>query len=617
MYNKYECDNMIEIRKDDEYEVVIKKQDHFGDGIVRIKDMLVFVKDALPGDRLKIRISDVKKTYAVAQILEVIHSSDERVDPYCAYFDTCGGCQIMDQSYASQLVFKEKKVREIFKKFAEIDDLDIESISHGPEIHYRNKILFHGMNHILGFYREKSRALIPVKLCLLAEEDLNLVYGKIIDYLDEHPKTMITGLLLRKTSLDEIMLVVEGELEDEKSFLDAMDALSLTSVYVNNQLVLGKPAITEKIFEMQFQIYPEAFFQVNYVMMKVLYQIVLNYYKYKDYNKVLDLYCGTGTIGLLLSTYVSHVVGVEFSKDAIRSAKKNKEINHVENIEFIEGKVEDHIQQFRDIDSIVVDPPRSGLDSVTLQTILRLLPESVVYISCDPVTLARDLKLLLEEYTLTRTNLIDMFPNTYHVETVVILEKTQKRTFHQYGILVNKSHPYQMEDFNGMVLVKTQTVDGGETFVDEIAFEHYLLWKNQLAEEQIMIGIVNGYRTYEEEEQLYQKALEVLPKVKAEEEYAPPGFSEFHTGLLLELAVLKTPFKDDDEAYTKTFERIRELAPEYGFVLRYPRGKEKSTGFRYQPHQFRYVGSGLSHVLEKNGIVLEEYYNEKEKEENG
>lgn len=606
---------MLEIRVTDEYDVTIKKQDHFGSGIVRIKDMLVFVKQALPGDRVKIRVTDVKKTYATAEILKMISPSPDRTSPYCAYFDICGGCQIMNQSYSAQLDFKEQKVREVFKKFAEIEDLDIESVSHGPEFHYRNKIIYHGNNKVLGLYREKSNSIIPVKLCLLAEQELNLIYSKVLEYANNNPKLSVTDLMIRKTSLNETMLVIAGKLGDQKDFLNFFSDLAITSLYVNGKLIQGKPSIMEKIFEMQFEIYPDAFFQVNYSMTKILYQIITNYYKYKNYDKVLDLYCGTGTIGLLLSPYVSHVIGVELSADAIRSAKANKEINKVDNIEFIEGKVESHIQKFKEVDSIVVDPPRSGLDHVTIQTILKLLPESIVYVSCDPVTLARDLKLLLEEYTLVRTNLVDMFPNTYHIETVVILEKTPKRTFRNYGILINKNHPYREEDFNGMVLIKTKTVDKREIFVDEIAFEHYLLWKNQLSEENIVIGLADAYRTYDQEEELYQRALEVLPKVKAEEEYAPAGYSEFHTGLLLEIVIVKTPFKDDPEK-EKALERAWELAAEYGFVLRYPRGKEKETGYRYHPNVFRYVGSGLSHILKNNQITLEEYYLEKEKKEN-
>ena len=164
-------------------------------------------------------------------------------------------------------------------------------------------------------------------------------------------------------------------------------------------------------------------------MMLNLYQKVIDYYRDKQYRKVLDLYSGTGTIGLLLTPYVEEVVGIEVVKDAVLAAKMNQEINQVKNISFIHGKVEDYIDEFEHIDSLVVDPPRSGLDSKTIATILKISPDSMVYISCDPVTLARDLKSLLSNYQLSHVHLVDMFPNTYHIETVVILEKKKNSCY--------------------------------------------------------------------------------------------------------------------------------------------------------------------------------------------
>lgn len=603
--------NNREIKVGEEYEVVVQKQDHFGDGITKVKDMFVFVKNGLPGDKLRIEITNVKKTFAMAKILEIVKPSDERVDPYCRYFDVCGGCQIMDQDYPAQLKFKEQKVRELFKKFAEIPNLEIETVSHGKEFHYRNKIIFHGLKRMLGFYKEKSNSLVAVKLCLLAEQELNIIYNRIIEYLNNTPEVTITDLLIRKTSTEEYMIVAEGKFPNKQEFLEFLKEVPIHSVYLNNQLVYGKKYITEKVFDLEFRIYPEAFFQVNYDMMKVLYQIVLNYYKQKNYNKVLDLYCGTGTIGMLLSSYVKEVVGIELVHDAIKAANQNKEINNISNIRFIEGKVEDKIQDFKDIDSIVVDPPRSGLDSVTLQSILEISPRSIVYVSCDPVTLARDLKVLLEHYTLEKVNLVDMFPNTYHIETVVILEKNAKRTFKNYGILINKKHPYLEEDFQGMILTKTKNVFGDNVFVEKIAYEHYLQFRNDLEEKGIIVGIGSGYRTYEEQEEIWEKELSISSKTEVERWIAPPGFSEFHTGLAIEILVESTVF-EDSKNYSEAYRIIEEMAPLYGYVLRYPENKESYTGFVSNNRHYRYVGSGISRILFEKHITLEEYHDEKE-----
>lgn len=601
---------MLEIKVDDVYDVTIEKQDHFGRGVAKVKNMVIFIREALPGDHIKVDVTDVKKTFAIGKIKEMKKSSEERTEPYCRYYDICGGCQIMHQKYPYQLEFKEKKVKELFSRYAEIDNLEIESSYHGKEFHYRNKVVFHGVNRILGFYKEKSRSLIKVKLCLLLEQELNIIYNKVIDYLNETPASTIRNLMIRKTSINEFMMVVDGDLKDNNEFLEYIKDLNIHSIFINNQLVRGKRYITESIFDLSFRIYPEAFFQVNYEMMKTLYQLVIDYYKKKNYNKILDLYCGTGTIGILLSPYVNEVVGVEVVKDSIKAANQNKEINNITNIRFIEGKVEDKISSFKEIDSIVVDPPRNGLDSETIETILRISPQSIVYISCDPVTLARDLKILLEDYELVKTNLVDMFPNTYHIETVVILERKPKRTFNNYGILVNLKHPYKKEDFEGMSLVKTKDINGKNVYVDEIAYNHYLSFKSALKEEQILIGIKSAYRTYEEQQKFYERAT----RKKDEKIVSPPGYSDFHTGLSLEIEVLSSPL-EKAKAHKNTYKRLQELAPEYGFVLRYPKKKEKFTGRKAKKDQFRYVGSGISRILEKHQITLEEYHNEKVEED--
>lgn len=412
-----------EIKKQDEYEVTITKQDHFGDGIAKIGDKLVFVKHGLTGDRCRIVITKVKKTFLFAKIKEIIQPSSERVKPICPHYEECGGCSLMHQDLKHQLIFKENKVRELFSRFAGISDFEIESICHGKPIHYRNKVVFHGLlNGQLGFYQEKSRDLTPISQCLLVDEEINRVYQQVRSYLATYPDEEIKELMIRKTSLNEMMLVAKGRVNQE-SFCSFLSNLSLTSILLNGQVVSGKPYITEKIFDLQFRILPDAFFQVNYEMMLALYQKVIDYYRDKHYHKVLDLYSGTGTIGLLLTPYVQEVIGIEVVEDAVRAAKMNQEINQVNNISFIHGKVEDYIEEFKQIDSLVVDPPRSGLDSKTITTILRILPDSIVYVSCDPVTLARDLKILLSAYQLAHVHLVDMFSNTYHVECVCVLNR--------------------------------------------------------------------------------------------------------------------------------------------------------------------------------------------------
>lgn len=417
-----------EIKKHTEYDVAITKQDHFGDGITKVGDKLVFVKHGLSGDQCRIVITNVKKTFAVAKIEKMFQPSSERVKPICPHYEECGGCSLMHQLEKKQLAFKENKVRELFSRFAGISDFEIESISHGQLVHYRNKVVFHGLNGQLGFYQEKSRDLVEIHQCLLVDEEIDQVYQRMRDYLNAYPDEEIWEVMIRKTSLKELMLVVKGKVNSEHLSSFFRD-FPLASLLLNGEVISGKRYITEKIFDFQFRILPEAFFQVNYDMMLNLYQKVIDYYRDRQYRKVLDLYSGTGTIGLLLTPYVEEVVGIEVVKDAVLAAKMNQEINQVKNISFIHGKVEDYIDEFEHIDSLVVDPPRSGLDSKTIATILKISPDSMVYISCDPVTLARDLKSLLSNYQLSHVHLVDMFPNTYHIETVVILEKKKNSCY--------------------------------------------------------------------------------------------------------------------------------------------------------------------------------------------
>ena len=408
-----------ELKLHNEYEVTILKQDDFGNGITKINDMFVFIEKGLVGDKCLIEITELKQKYAKGKIIKIIEFYNDRVDPKCPYYYECGGCHIMHQDYYKQLAFKQNKVKGLIEKFNGIKDVNILPIIFDKQVYYRNKIILHGDNKELGFYKEKSHELVKIDECIITNKAINKIYERLKKYLLNSSDT-IDEVMFKITSLNEIMLVLKGNINIENIVIEFND---INTIYINNNLVKGNPYILEDIFGIKFHIYPTSFFQVNYDMMIKLYSVALDYYKTKNYNKVLDLYCGTGTIGMLISKYVRNVIGVELEHTSVVSANECKKINDITNIEFIEGKVEDRIDLFSDIDSIVVDPPRSGLDNHTIDIILKLLPKSIVYISCDPVTLARDLKQLLDNYNLIQIQPVDMFPNTYHVETVVILER--------------------------------------------------------------------------------------------------------------------------------------------------------------------------------------------------
>lgn len=604
-----------EIKVNDEYDILVTKQDHFGKGLVKVKNMFIFIKDALPEEVCKIEITNVKKTYANARIKKMIKASTNRTEPKCPYYNICGGCHIMHQKYQNQLQFKEQKVKELLEKFTGLKNVNLYPVVGKNQFYYRNKVVFHGEKGKLGFYQEKTNRLVPIKNCVITDKKLNKIYHSIQNFLSKHSNNILNHLMLRKTSLEETLVVLEGniDLEELLPYLE-----SVTTIYLNNKLVKGKKFIEEDIFGIRFKIYPSSFFQVNYEMMLILYRIVMNFYQDKEYDKVLDLYCGTGTIGMLVASFVEQVIGVERESSSIVSANLCKEVNHITNITFIEGKVEDKIDTFQEVDSIIVDPPRSGLDHHTLDTILELNPQTITYISCDPVTLARDLKILLEDYDVLEVHPVDMFPNTYHVENVVFLERKKKRTFKNYTILVNKSHPYKEIDFNGMSLVKTTNIEGKEIFVEEITYSHYLAFKDALKKLEIEVSIISGYRSLEEQKKEVDKLKDInLEEKDLYEKVAPVGCSEHHTGLALDIIIstkkeyqkrpIKYCAKENFQMKENKYQILAQICSDYGFILRYPKEKVAITGYAYDPCHFRYVGRKIAKVIMENHITLEEY----------
>jgi len=609
---------MQELKTLNEYEVMILKQDHFGNGIVKIKDMFVFIHGALPNDVCKIEITNIKKNFANAKIKEIVKSSNSRVIPKCPYYDICGGCHIMHQNYQNQLEFKEQKVKELLEKFTNLKDVNIFPIISQQQFYYRNKIILHGNGKKLGFYKEKTHSVVPIEECIITDKKINEIYKQIQNYLNENNDATITHVMFRTTTLNEIMIVLEGNI-DENVIMSYLKEVN--TIYYNTKLIKGNPYILEDIFGIKFQIYPTSFFQVNYETMLTMYRMVMNYYKDKNYHKVLDLYCGTGTIGMLVSPYIEHVVGVELEKSSIESALKCKELNKISNIDFIQGKVEDNIDSFTDIDSIIVDPPRSGLDRHTIDTLLEIKPKSISYISCDPVTLARDLKLLINEYDVLEVHPVDMFPNTYHVENVVFLER-KNIIFDNYEVLVNKKYQYCKNDYSGMILVKTKDIEGNEILVEEVTYNNYLKFKDELKQLGIDVTITSAYRSEEEQ----QKTIDELKKIYQDEnklyqKVSPVGLSEHHTGLAIDITVSNQ--KQYQERLTNYYNQeeleIREnkykimasICSKYGFILRYPKDKIEITGYSYEPWHFRYVGSKAAKIIMENNITLEEYLDKK------
>lgn len=452
------------MKKNDEFIVEIEDMGVGGEGIGKVDGVALFIKDALIGDTVRVKVMKMKKQYGFARMMEILTPSPWRVEPMCAFHRQCGGCQIQALQYEKQLEFKEKKVLNNLKRIGgfDVDQLCVEPIV-GMEnpYHYRNKAQFPiGTDKdgriVTGFYAGRTHQIIPNRQCALGvsvnEQILNLVIGFMEEYgipaYDEATGTgLVRHVLIRYGfTTKEIMvcLIINGsslphadELVKHLTEIEGMTSITLnhnlqkTNVIMGEEVSLlwGQPYITDYIGEIKYQISPLSFYQVNPVQTKKLYGIALEYADLKGEETVWDLYCGIGTISLFLAQRAKWVYGVEIIPQAIENAKNNAKINGIENAEFFVGKAEDILPDFYEkeaaagrkayADVIVVDPPRKGCDEVLLDTILQMKPERVVYVSCDSATLARDLKILCEkEYQITKMRVVDQFCHTTHTETI-------------------------------------------------------------------------------------------------------------------------------------------------------------------------------------------------------
>lgn len=402
-------------------EVEIVGLNHQGKGITRVDNKVIFVSNALVSEVVKICISKVSKKFLEAYVLEYIKISDSRVIPQCPYYLECGGCDIMHMSYESQHEFKVNKVKEIINKFVK-EDIKICDIIYGEQYNYRNKATFH-VNEKIGYYKEKTYELIDIDKCMISSSEIN----NILSILSDMDLRNIKSVVVRSSYDNKNIMVILDIVDkiDKNMFVDKLKDY-VSSIYIKNKdysLIYGDKYIIDKIGDLSFVISPDSFFQVNTYMAYKLYSKVLEYSKVDKDKKVLDLYCGTGTIGLFLVSKCKELVGVEINSSAINDANINKDLNGFNNVRFIcgdSGKVLKKLNYKPDI--VIVDPPRSGLDNLAINQVIDLKASRVVYVSCDPVTLARDLNILKEYYKILEISLVDMFPNTHHVESVCELE---------------------------------------------------------------------------------------------------------------------------------------------------------------------------------------------------
>ena len=390
------------MKVNDIYEINIIDDNHNGNGIGKIDGFPVFVKGTVCGDIVKVRIVRVLKKYAVGEVVSFISKSGEHVMAQCPYYDKCGGCNLMHVSYDREVLLKKRYLNKLFKdKFDDFVFWD--------RFNYRNKVKFHVVGGKLGFYDESSNDLIYVSSCMLiCDEVSNFI--KIFDKID---LSGINEITVRKGD-NGLLLYILGSI----SFNDLEKIKSckeVISIYENDNLVYGDSFIMSSIGNVKYFINHKAFFQINseccYHLYEEIKRNVLG-------DSLLDLYCGTGSIGIYVSDVCKNVVGVEVNPESVKCANKNIKINNIDNYEVILGDASVICDKF---DTVVVDPPRSGLSKDVISNINSMRAKRLIYVSCNPSTLKRDIELLIN-YELISVKGFNMFPCTKHVECLCVLD---------------------------------------------------------------------------------------------------------------------------------------------------------------------------------------------------
>lgn len=386
--------------------VKIDKLSHDLRGITKIDNKITFIPKTLPEEVVNIRITKQKKKFNEGCLTTIIEESKDRVKYICPYYDICGGCDTGHILYSKSIMYKKDMVVDIFKRYCDMD-VDMDIVYDDDNIYnYRNKITLRVNDGKLALVGE---SLVNIDYCYLVNDNINKVIGILngicLDGIDE--------VIIRGT--DEIMVIIKGNIDNDKLIQILKDNVS--SIFINGVKVFGNDYVMINVGNYRYAVYPDSFFQVNTKMISRLYDKVLEFAGRGD--KLLDLYCGAGTIGIYLANNFNSIRGIEQNESAIKGANLNKGINDIKNISFVCEKASDINEIVEDV--VVVDPPRSGLDSTTIKRILDSRIERLIYVSCNPITLARDINILKDKYNLVSISLFDMFPNTSHAECVCLL----------------------------------------------------------------------------------------------------------------------------------------------------------------------------------------------------
>lgn len=413
--------------------VEILKLDSKGRGIGRVDNKTIFIFNALPDEIVEVANVKERSKYITATSINILKKSSKRINTICPWFGICGGCDIMHMSYLDQLKYKEDKVKNTILNVLK-DDIKINSIVFDSNLNYRNKAIFK-VDKKIGFYGKETHEIVGISSCFLVDEKINKILSIISSSISLEGIKEIMIRVSKNTDESLILFTLSKKINEEKIISVLKNEVNSIVTYLDEYKVLfGNGFIYEKIGAYVFKISPESFFQVNTNGAYKLYSVVKHYIDKND--SVLDLYCGIGSIGIFISDKSRKVLGVELNKYAVEDALENKKINDLKEVNFMCLNTSDFNRSLRDIDVVIVDPPRSGLDKKTISYLLKEKAKKIIYVSCDLMTLTRDLGYLKEFYDIKEITPVDMFPNTYHVETVALLS----RQINVHKMKLNSTH---------------------------------------------------------------------------------------------------------------------------------------------------------------------------------
>ena len=379
------------------------------EGIGYVDGKIIFVPKTKVGEEVDVNVTFENNKFLRGEVTSIIESD-------CPFFNKCGGCYLRNYSYEDSVKLKEKNIKNLFTK-NKFDVPKFNVIKNQEPYNYRNKISLKVVNKKIGFYQDKSNDLVEVNNCLIAKEAIN----KLLPELNNIG--INDGFItIRCNYNDELLIIIETQDKIDYDFSKLKDNHKIAGVVINNKCVLNNDYFFDKINNYLFKVSYNSFFQVNNAVAGEIFNIIEN--NVDESNNVLDLYSGVGTLSIASASKAKHVIGVEMVSNAVRNALVNKDVNKKDNVDFMLGDVPKVISKITNkIDTIIFDPPRKGLDNFTISYALDKLPDKIIYVSCNPITLVRDLKVLISNYNIKEVNILDMFSYSYHCESLVILER--------------------------------------------------------------------------------------------------------------------------------------------------------------------------------------------------